>query len=1065
MNETLLSVDDFDLSRHAVIEASAGTGKTYTIERLVFRLITEQAVPIDKILIVTYTEKATGELRMRLREMLLQALRQPECDVNLLKPALDRFDQAPIFTIHAFCKSLLNEYALEQGLDLNVELVNDFDLLRDLLAIVQRRDWPATFGNKLRDVLERANYHRRTASDWNKNVLELASRFKPGAGHQLRPIYDPEWWKRLDAADANPAGQLEIHTVLRLHQLLSEHKRQRGEQSFDDMIATFESLLDPQRSPGAESFRQVLRDRFRYGIVDEFQDTDPLQWNIFRAIFLEGGTSKLLVVGDPKQAIFAFRGADLPTYQTATEQMLREFGASRNDLQVNWRSDPDLLEALNCLFIDGEWFPHGSRIRCLPLHWPDDDQRRTRITDDRSNRAALSLVDMTHVGRAKESQRQFGRFIVREITRLLHGDSGRPLISFVNKGKPPRPIDAGDFCILIGKRSDANLVVPLLEQAGIAYNFYKRTGLWVSDEAMQVSEVLHALAKPEDRASFRRALLTCFFRVRPEELARNADLPADHSASQLWRMWLRYAERRQWSTLCRSLMEDTGLLLDRLADPIAEARRSNLQLVLTAIEQAGHAKNLDLFSMLEWLDERQAATDNRDTEAPTADSGRARVKIMTIHASKGLEFPIVFVLGGFTQMSPFSAELAKYRDDQHRIVFDLMPEGEAREKVIAESLAEQRRLFYVALTRPILKLYVAKIKIPPKSAGYLGPMGTIVLPAIELSCPTKLSPLNADLVNPVLAPTPVAERPDATPTPTVEAMQLAGPLFASLDASLAKRRIVVRSFSSMAKQHLEQLGEGATFGVHRHHADDEVLTATESDDSLRGPVFGDMVHQVLEAIDFAEVARATDPGALCRPGARARRLLDQVTRANVALLRTRVPQNLLEDACREQIAALVWRALKTPLAAAGCSLCEVGIGDRRHEVDFLFPERPGITVPADKRWEDGFVTGFMDLVFRRGDKYFLLDWKTNVLPAYSPDQLEASMAESDYHRQYRLYLHALARWLRRLHGAKFDPLEALGGVYYLYVRGLNGTDDSTGVFFRRPDESDLDLDLALRIKN
>ncbi len=1062
MNETLLSVDDFDLSRHAVIEASAGTGKTYTIERLVFRLITEQAVPLEKILIVTFTEKATGELLTRLREMLQKALREPNCEAELLRPALDHFDQAPIFTIHAFCQRILQDYALEQGLDLEVQLVNDPDLMKDLLANVQRRDWPATFGKSLRAVLERSSFGRVKHADWIRNILQLAQRYKPRAGHLLRPTHDPDWWRRLDASDANPAGQLEIHTVLRLHQLLEDHKRQRGLQSFDDMIATVDALLDLQRGPGAEAFRATLRERFRYGIVDEFQDTDPLQWRIFRAIFLEGGTSRLLVVGDPKQAIFSFRGADLPTYLRAAQEMEREFGASRYNLQVNWRSEPDLLEALNCLLIDGEWFPHESRIRCLPFHWPDDDKRISRIGEDRSNRAALSLVDITRAGRVKEAQKQFGRFVVAEIHRLLHGDAGKPLLSLIQKNKPERPIDASDICILVAKRSDANCVIPWLEQAGIAYNFYKRTGLWQSDEANHLEAVLEALSKPDDRASFRRALLSRFFRVRAEDLARNPDLPAEHPASQLWRTWLTCVERRQWSALCRSLLEDTGLLVSQTGDPVAEARIANFELLLTAVEQTGHAQNLDLFGMLEWIRERKTSRDTTESEAPAADGGRPRVKLMTIHASKGLEFPIVFLAGGFTYKAMTSAELATYRDDQGRIVFDLMPEGDAKGKVAAETLAEHRRLFYVALTRAVLKLYVARIKIPHNSAGYLGPLGTIVLPAIEKACPDKLGPMIVDSVNPALVPMPVAREGVEEDSATVKSLQLPGPLFAPPDAGLAKRRIAVRSFSSMAKQHLEQLGEGATFGVHKRRADDEVIASPEGDDALRGPVFGDMVHTVLETVDFAEVARAADSSGLCKPGARVRQVLDQVIRANIALLRTRVPTGVLEEACRQKIAELVWRALKTPLAGVGCTLGEIDANDRRHEVDFLFPERPGSAILADKRWEDGYVTGYMDLVFRRDDKYFLLDWKTNLLPGYSPDQLAASMAESDYHRQYRLYLHALARWLRRTHGPGFDPLRALGGVYYLYLRGLNGSDESAGVFFHQPTASDLDLDSAMR---
>src|SRR5207237_3789443 len=141
------------------------------------------------------------------------------------------------------------------------------------------------------------------------------------------------------------AGQLEIYTIRALHDHLREHKRQRGLQSFDDMIASVEENLDPARNPEAEGFLSVLRKRYRYGIVDEFQDTDPLQWRIFRRIFLDAGASKLFIVGDPKQAIFAFRGADLPTYLDAAKELQAQFSAAKYPLDINWRSDPDLLDA------------------------------------------------------------------------------------------------------------------------------------------------------------------------------------------------------------------------------------------------------------------------------------------------------------------------------------------------------------------------------------------------------------------------------------------------------------------------------------------------------------------------------------------------------------------------------------------------------------------------------------------------------------------------------------------------------------------------------------------------
>jgi ATP-dependent exoDNAse (exonuclease V) beta subunit len=260
----------------------------------------------------------------------------------------------------------------------------------------------------------------------------------------------------------------------------------------------------------------------------------------------------------------------------------------------------------------------------------------------------------------------------------------------------------------------------------------------------------------------------------------------------------------------------------------------------------------------------------------------------------------------------------------------------------------------------------------------------------------------------------------------------------------------------MTKHHLVQVGDGSSFGEQTLQADDEAATPLDREDPLRGPVFGDMVHKVLEKIDFAEAGRAGGIEDLIEAGTHARKLIDQVIKANIALLRTRTPIDQLGDAARKQIATLVWNALRTPLEEIGGPLCDIAKEDRLPEIEFLYPEN------NDAHLEERFITGFMDLLFRRKYKYYLVDWKTNLLAAYSRDHIERSMAESEYHRQYRLYLQAVARWLRGVHGRDYPFLKQFGGVYYLYVRGLNGRDETTGVFFHPPTQQDLDLDLALK---
>ncbi len=1052
-------MEPIDTGEHAVVEASAGTGKTYTIEQLVVNLlVSDDTLEIDKILVVTFTEKATGELKTRLRSALEKAVDKfPDYQAQLQR-ALDHFDQAPIFTIHGFCQRLLQEYALEQGQDFTAELVDDNDLLRTTLRDIQRKDWRSRFGPKLKAVLQAANFSRDTADDWERRVLEIAGRYKPRCGHQLRPAPVDDWWQRLDEPDANWAGQLELFTIQLMRQRLEEHKRQRGQQSFDDMIAQVEENFDPERNPDAEQFLGTLRERYRFGIVDEFQDTDPLQWRIFRRLFLEAGTSKLFVVGDPKQAIFGFRGADLPTYLRAADEMKKEFGAREYPMEENWRSDPDLLDALNTVFLDGDWFPERTGIRYLPVHAPDDDLRQTRVEADRTNRAALSLVDLRATQKLKSALKQYARYMAGEIRRLMHPDqSGSKLVFTLKKGKP-RGLQHSDICILVLKRPEAEPIMLALREAGIPYSFYKQTGLWQSNEAMHVETVLRCLSRPADRSSLRKALLTCFFRVKPQELVLAPELPPQHPARRLYQSWLGYADNRQWSALFGSMLEETGLLIQSADDLELDRRLAVLRHLFMLLEQAGHGDNLDLLGILDWIANKRRQRDAGDADLQAAESPRPRVKIMTIHASKGLEFPIVFLAGGFTK-GPRRG-VASYRDEQQRIVFDLSPDAHAETRMAEEAMSEHRRLMYVALTRPIFKLYVPYVQVTSRNQQWAGPIGSILAPALDQSCPDKLGPLVAEILPPPLLLGRFGKEEDegdGTAPPPKDALTITGPLFPAFDTSLAKRRIAIRSFSSMNRAHLAPVGDGASFGDVAKPAADEIASASERDDPLRGAVFGDIVHNVLEKIDFAEVGRAAESGELLVAGTPARALIDAEIAANISGLRTRVPRETLEQACRELVALLVHNALHTPLAEAGGPLWRIPASDRLHEVEFQFPEKPGDPAPADVRWEEGFVMGYMDLVFRHNGLCFLVDWKTNLLNGYTPDQVARCMADADYHRQYQLYLQALSRWLAKSHGRGFNFEKQFGGVYYLFVRGLNGRDESSGVFHHRPTPDDLDL--------
>ena len=560
------------------------------------------------------------------------------------------------------------------------------------------------------------------------------------------------------------------------------------------------------------------------------------------------------------------------------------------------------------------------------------------------------------------------------------------------------------------------------------------------------------------RLSAKRQLLTCFFRVRSQDLARNQDMPFSHPTRRLYQKWRGHAEARQWSALFQSMLEETGLLLLALGDADVETRLAGLGHLMGALERVGHGENRDLLGLIDWIRDKRRRRDLGDAEQPPPEAHGPRVRIMTVHASKGLEFPVVFLAGGFTKRSGFGP-LTAYRDDQQRKVFDLCAEADGQQRTSAEEMSEQRRLLYVALTRPMFKLYVPLVQVTSRSRPYAGAAGTVLLPALKQACPDKLGDRVAAFVVPprlTLGHDAPADA-EAAPLESRPALACTGPLFPALDTNIERRRIVVKSFSSMSRQHLAQIAEGPSYGDQVRIAPDETAGAAEKEDPLRGPVFGDIVHNVLETIDFAEVGRCTQAAELLVERTPARALIEKEVRANVANLRGR-PREELEQTAQEQVARLVWQALHTPLLDAGGPLHRIPQGDRIHEMEFQFPEHAGAGAsPTCGTREDGFVMGYMDLVFRASGRYFLIDYKTNLLPGYTPDHLQRCMDDSDYHRQYRLYLHALYRWLSRVHGKSFSFEQQFGGVYYLFVRGLNGLDESAGVFFHRPTPADIDL--------
>jgi exodeoxyribonuclease V beta subunit len=1164
-------VPSIDLTRHAAIEASAGTGKTHQIEELVIRLLSER-VPLEEILVVTYTEKATGELKSRLRDKLEEAIDDIPLTTQYLQRALDHFDQAQIHTIHGFCQRVLQDYAFENRHDFQAQLVRDAEVMEVCLREIQRTDWPSAYGEALASVLALADFNadKRGAERWEKRVRELAERFRPACDHEILPLphgHGPEelqgleaeaqqlrqrlrqlagdvdaqrleehgWhvgygdltfnrrnrdaWRRdlllpllgwladdrgralasfqqllpsikkdpevgfrklidlkkrlarqelpvkcpnlCEAVEALEAfrrkvdwtalnQRLLVDTLHRLQERVVRYKHERGLHSFEDMLTRLDDALDP-RNPRAAALLAGLRRHYRYAIVDEFQDTDPIQWRIFKRIFVDGADrQRLFVVGDPKQAIFAFRGADVEAYRAARTDLLN-LDASRVSLEENWRSCPELLRALNRLFMAGNWFA-GDNLDYTEVR-PPEPRRPSRVVEDETGRPALTLVDVSRPTRLARARRDYAGFVASEIQRLL----SRPF-EFEIDGEAAT-LQPGDICVLVFKRREADPVVEALREAGIPFTFYKQTGLWQSAEALHLGYLLRALTRPGEIQSFRKALLTRFFRVAPEKLTGADELSPAHPIKELFHRWYGLAEKRAWAELFQSILEETGILFQETAAE-ADRARANYRHLTQTLEAAGYERDLDLLGILEVFDGLRRRAGPEEGDLQPVESERPRVQIMTVHASKGLEFPVVFLAGGFTNgRKPDYYTYHPEQAERKRLVFDLRDDPDARRQHYRERSAEERRLLYVALTRARFKVYVPLLSTETTYAGR-GPLATILAPALQTSQVAALGKGEAGKIDPDSpAPMPAgggrqaadpraASRGRKTPeTPRT----LAGELFPRLDADLPRRRIVIRSFSSLHRQLAAPPGEGPRYVEREPRADDDVRDPIV-EAPLRGPVFGDMVHDAIAEIDFAAVGRAPMPEALLKADSPTREWIDQVVGKHSARLLTRLGEEELRETGRNEVARLIWNALHTPLSAVGGPLCQIPEADRLHELEFHFPTLLDELPPEIGR-EESFLTGFMDLVFRKADRYFLVDWKTNLLAGYAPDAVRRSMQDCDYVRQYRLYVQALARWLRSRRGAD----ARVAGVYYLFLRGLNGRDETSGVYFHEPRAEDFEL--------
>ncbi len=1116
------------LDRHNVIEASAGTGKTFTITQLVMRLLVEQQVPITQILLVTFTEKATAELKERIQQTIkqqLQAADLPATAASVLHQALQDIGQASVFTIHGFCQRILREYAFEQGAIFDKSLIDDYEVFSQQLRAL-KRTWPAIAGIKqkiaatglsltqldelLLDLASQVRAHdviypnsvsqaqdqaqqlllqldfsqladieqqfkalqgvstRVLTNRWRDKVMPvvawlqscqglapedwvvaeelpnmfklLKEQFKPSERHSITAASEAtlvqsvfaflaqlkQAVQALQAIAMAENYQLILQMVVELQRRAKQYKDSHGYISYSDMTTDLANTLATEASGTEQPLTRQLRRKYQVALIDEFQDTDDEQWSIFKWLFAQPGLSRqLIVIGDPKQSIYGFRGADLRSYEAAKAYLLHQVGGQGHRLAVNYRSWPALSAQLNAFFTfqdtaHAAWYP----VSDVAVDSPDEDTLK-------SNGGPLVLQDQTGFGDFNrlpiegdallidELKRQVARQMALTIKHRLLGQ-----LRFVLKGRE-KQLDAADICVLVRTKKDAQFIEQALEQLDVPFSFYKKSQLYQSVAAIHLQLVLTALAYPNTRQHVNNAWLSLFFDVKVEQLPlmQQAMLPEQN---QLWLRLKALAAQQDWIGVFHCLLEESGCM-NRLYQQGHWRMQANLKQICTALLQVALAQNMDAHAVLHELLQLRTSSLLSSEDWQQKDSDLPAVQIMTMHTSKGLEFPVVFLLGGFGVEKPPTYYARYHEAGTGARVYDLIDKNHPLQQ--AETEAENKRLYYVAMTRAIFKLFMPFFDEQTHAA-----------PSFYQTA------ITARLTAAGLATYPDAEnRPAAAQLdlfaeankPAQTATQLL-----PWPADLAVRKRTIHSFSSLQRQ---QAGGDKNFGdgvVLRLRQDDEQATPAISNQPTipGGAQVGNVLHGLFEHVDFAQVISHNSLDSL-KQDAQIGALINQ------QMAHYLLPNADIKDADGQvvstyaaELSAWLWHTLNKPIAVlGGLKIGEIQASDRRHELSFHWSH------------QSQHLTGFIDLLFRvtdgDGSRYYLLDWKSNI-SRHGYDQASLAqhiMAEHHYDEQYRLYTLAIKDWFAQLQ----LPTEQLAGVLYVFSRGMDCLSDSQeGIFYQ-----------------
>ncbi len=1147
-----LNLNQLPLQGIRLIEASAGTGKTYTIASLYLRLLLERQLTVKQILVVTFTNAATEELRDRIRRRIreaLQVMQGATCQDEVLQQILDNvddskqatqqlkdaltlLDEAAVFTIHGFCQRMLSENAFESGSLFDAEFITDES---DYLRAIAEDFWRSHFYIKseseaqwiasqwsgpgallsetyrylnrhgleiipqvdeqqlqtllaqrqqlveqlqqcwqqheqsIRELIEKnkglkANiYSAKAVSEMMMQMAQfveqpnslpsrielftpakLAKSVKKGVESPTHPFFTlcetlhAEWYGPEQLQRLHILQQFMAYTKT----TLAERKQQQSVISTDDLLLHLQLALQGE---GGEALAAHIRHQYPIAMIDEFQDTDPVQYSIFRAIYYGQEEVGLYMIGDPKQAIYSFRGADIFTYMQARHDTQDHY-----TLETNWRSSSQLVSAVNQLFQQAEKpFIYDADIHFYPVNAAGQADKQALLF----NGQAIMPLQVWHIPRQED------KAIPKTVARpMLAQHTAQQIAQLLNQGLAgeltigEKTLQPHDIAVLVRSHVEANEIQQALRAYNIASAYISRDSVFNTFEASALGRLLQAILEPANERRLRATLCDSLIGYSANQLLTL--LEDENQWERLLEQFQHY--HQQWRdhgfmAMFQLLLHQQHLPQKLLASEGGERKLSNL-LQLAELLQANSKQQHGMEGLVHWYFEQLEAKGEDEERQLRLESDEALVQIVTIHKSKGLEYPVVFLPFIYGAMPTRDNEpLLFHREQDNQLLLDMGSNDYELHYTLSdkERLAEELRLLYVALTRAKHLCYLAwgMVKDADRSAlAYLLHGHTMAELSDQQILQAWQQLAQAQQSHNAIA---ISSLPDAS------GMRYQG-------GAIHNDELRPRSFNGDIHQNW-RVSSFTTLSSHSgsHHAMlpdyDAVETVIEKPQRSgqdifnfpRGANAGTMMHALFENIDFTQQQGKT---------------IQEVTEEQ--LLRygfDEVWQNVIET--------MVNNVLNTSLDCdSGLSLNKISQSQRLVEMEFHFPlaslnavklnkvleglgDYPGEGNNLNFAYHQGIMTGFIDLVFEYQGRYYIADYKSNHLgdqtQDYHSDSLKVAMQQHRYDLQYLIYTVALHRYLKqRLPDYDYDC--HFGGIYYLFLRGMR-PDSQQGIYWDRPE--------------